>query len=365
REWVEYCNGTGDSTLTEERRRNGSPEPFGIRYWGIGNELWGCGGHLQPTAYAAEVKRYLTFLNHFGVTRIACGPRGTNPFELRRDWTLDFFREYARVQHPSQRPVDGFALHFYTRNPAFGGDLAYSPEEYYASIQETLRMSDLIRETRAGMDAYDPGREIGLVVDEWGAWHPQARGDTGLEQQNTMRDALLAALTLDIFVRNSDIVAMANIAQTVNVLQAMVLTKGERMVVTPSYHVFEMYRRHQAAESVRVIIDAPTVRVGATAGPPAVAGSASLKDGRLFLTLTNAHLEEAADVEVALLGAERPSARGVTGRQLAGGDIHEHNTFERPETVHPVPIAPPWKGDHRATLRLPAHSVSALELQLS
>jgi alpha-N-arabinofuranosidase len=365
REWVEYCNGAGDSTLTAERRQNGSPEPFNVRYWGIGNELWGCGGHLQPAAYAAEVKRYLTFLNHFGITRIACGPRGTNPFELRRDWTLDFFREYAKVQHPSQRPVDGFALHFYTRSPDFGGDLAFSPAEYYKSIQDTMRMDDLIREVRAGMDAYDPGRAIGLVVDEWGTWHPEARGDTGLEQQNTMRDALVAALNLDIFVRNAGVVAMANIAQTVNVLQAMILTKGERMIVTPSYHVFEMYRHHQGAQSVQVLTDSPAATADPAVNPPVVAGSASLKDGRLFLTLTNTHIEQAIDAEIVILGAEHPSVHGARGRQLAGADVHDHNSFDRPEAVVPVQAGPSWKGGDRSTLRLPAHSVSAMELELA
>jgi alpha-N-arabinofuranosidase len=364
-EWVEYCNGVGDSTLTEERLKNGSREPFNVRYWGVGNELWGCGGHLQPGAYAAEVKRYLTFLNHFGIFKIACGPRGTNPFELRRDWTLDFFREYAKVQHPSQRPVDGFALHFYTRSPEAGGDLEFSIAEYYWCIQDTVRMDGLIHEVRAGMDAYDHGRGIALVIDEWGTWHPQARGDTGLEQQNTMRDALVAALNLDIFVRNADVVAMANIAQTVNVLQAMILTDGDRMVLTPSYHVFEMYRHHQAGESMRVLVDSPTAESGTPADPPVVAGSASLKDGRLFLTLTNVHIDQPVDVEVVLLGVDHPSVRRAAGRQLAGTDVHDYNGFDRPESVRPLDVSLSWKGGDRSVLRLPAHSVSALELELA
>lgn len=365
REWVEYCNGTGDSSLTAERRKNGSAEPFNVRYWGIGNELWGCGGHLQPSAYAAETKRYLTFLNHFGIYKIACGPRGTNPFELRRDWTLDFFREYAKVQHPSQRPVDGFSLHFYTRRAEAGGDIAFTEEEYYSCIQDTMRMSDLIREARAGMDAYDPKRGIDLVIDEWGTWYPQANKDNGLEQQNTMRDALVAALNLDIFVRNADIVSMTNIAQTVNVLQAMILTKGERMILTPSYHVFELYRRHQGAASVKVLIDSPIVEAGGASNLPLVAGSASVKDGRLFLTLTNSHADQAVEAEIAILGADRPSVRTGTGRRLSSADVHDCNDFDRPETVGPVDLQPFWKGGDRSTLSLPAHSVSALDLELA
>jgi alpha-N-arabinofuranosidase len=365
REWVEYCNGTGDSTLTAERRRNGSAEPFNIKYWGIGNELWGCGGSLQPTAYAAETKRYLTFLNHFGIYKIACGPRGTNPFDTRRDWTLDFFREYAKVQHPSQRPVDGFSLHFYTRQPEAGGDLEFTEAQYYSCIQDAMRMSNLIHEVRAGMDAYDPARSIGLVIDEWGTWHPQAQKDNGLEQQNTVRDALVAALNLDIFVRNADVVTMTNIAQTVNVLQAMILTKGEKMILTPSYHVFEAYRRHQAAQSVTVHLDSPVAQTGSNSTMPLVSGSASVKDGRLFLTLTNVHLDQAVEVEVVVLGADRPSVRGAKGLQIAGTDVHDYNDFDQPDNVRPLELQPFWKGGDRSALRLPAHSVSALDLELA
>jgi alpha-N-arabinofuranosidase len=365
REWVEYCNGSGNSSLTAERRKNGSPEPFNVKYWGIGNELWGCGGSLQPAAYAAETKRYLTFLNHFGIYKIACGPRGTNPFDTRRDWTLEFFREYAKVQHPSQRPVDGFSLHFYTRQPEAGGDIEFDRNQYYSCIKDTLRIEGLIHELRAGMDAYDPDRGIGLVIDEWGTWYPQANKDNGLEQQNTVRDALVAALNLDIFVRHADVVTMANIAQTVNVLQAMILTKGEKMILTPSYHVFEAYKRHQAGQSVKIIVDSPSAEGGAPTGLPLVSGSASVKDGRLFLTLTNVHADLPVEVELAVLGIERPAVREASGKQIAGADIHDFNDFDRPDAVKPVDIRPFWKGGDRSALSLPAHSVSALELELA
>jgi len=161
------------------------------------------------------------------------------------------------------------------------------------------------------------------------------------------------------------VVAMANIAQTVNVLQAMILTKGERMILTPSYHVFEMYRHHQAGQSVRVLVDSPAAGSGARADPPVVAGSASLKDGRLFLTLTNVHIDQPVDVEVVLLGVDGPSVRRAAGRQLAGTDVHDHNSFDRPDAVKPVNVSLSWKGGDRSAVRLPAHSVSALELELA
>ncbi len=346
REWVEYCNGVGDSTLVEERRKNGSPEPFNVRYWGVGNELWGCGGHLQPAAYAAEVKRYLTFLNHFGIFKIACGPRGTNPFDLRRDWTLDFFREYAKVQHPSQRPVDGFALHFYTRSPEAGGDLGFSPAEYYWSVQDTVRMEGLIREVRAGMDAYDPGRGIALVIDEWGTWHPQARGDTGLEQQNTMRDALVAALNLDIFVRNADVVAMANIAQTVNVLQAMILTKGERMIVTPSYHVFEMYRHHQAGEVRADPGRLADVRLGSPCRS-ARRGRIGVPEGRPAVPHPHQCAHRPGSGRGGRAPGRRPPLRAASGRTAA----------RRRGCPRPQQLRPPGDASGRSTFRCPGKEV--------
>jgi alpha-N-arabinofuranosidase len=215
------------------------------------------------------------------------------------------------------------------------------------------------------MDAYDPARSIGLVIDEWGTWHPQAQKDNGLEQQNTVRDALVAALNLDIFVRNADVVTMTNIAQTVNVLQAMILTKGEKMILTPTYHVFEAYRRHQAAQSVKVLIDSPVAQTGSNSTMPLVSGSASVKDGRLFLTLTNVHLDQAVEVEVVVLGADRPSVRGAKGLQIAGTDVHDYNDFDQPDNVRPLELQPFWKGGDRSALRLPAHSVSALDLELA
>jgi alpha-N-arabinofuranosidase len=204
RDWIEYCNFSGGSTLARERGVNGASGPFKVKYWGIGNELWGCGGYWDPRAYAAEVKRYLTFIHGFSVFTIACGPRGDNLFELRRDWVLEFFEEFERRHHPQFFPIDGFALHFYTRGPRAGGDTNFSHPEYYWMLRRTSEMEDRILQVRAAMDAYDPQRKVGLVIDEWGSWHPQAHKENGLWQENTVRDALVAALNLDIFVRHAE-----------------------------------------------------------------------------------------------------------------------------------------------------------------
>jgi len=367
RDWIEYCNFNGASSLAEERRRNGSPDPFNVKYWGIGNELWGCGGQWQPDTYAAELKRFQTFIYAFSPFTVACGPRGNNPFELRRDWVLKFFREFEQKQHPHNRPVDGFALHFYTRGPEAGGDLDFSENQYYWMLRETLGMEERIKEVRAGMDAYDPSRKIGLIVDEWGTWHPQAQHDTGLEQQNTMRDALVAALNLDIFVRMADQVIMSNIAQTINVLQAMILTKEDLMLLTPTYHVYNMYKHHQGADSLRLLIHGPEIDFpsnGEQYSLPAVAGSASLKDRTVFLSLTNSHAKDKAQLDLSLLSSESIKIKEVSAWELTGSDIHDHNTFENPEVLKSEPVKIGVKDIEKGKITLSAHSVTTIKIDL-
>ncbi len=367
KDWIEYCNFDGDSSLAEERSRNGSSKPFGVKYWGIGNELWGCGGQWEPDAYAAEVKRYQTFIHAHSPFTIACGPRGNNTFELRRDWVLRFFEEFERKQHPRSRPLDAFALHFYTRGPDAGGDLEFSEDQYYWMLRETLGMEERIKQVRAGMDAYDPDRKMGLIIDEWGTWHPQAQHDTGLEQQNTVRDALVAALNLDIFVRRADEVIMTNIAQTINVLQAMILTNEDRMVLTPTYHVYNLYQKHQAGDSLRVLVDSPEISFecgGEKLSLPAVAGSASVKEGSVFLSLTNLHLRESVEVDIFLLSSDGIKIKDVKARELTGKDGHDHNSVGNPNAVTPQASkisAGELKG---GKFSLPPHSVTVLEIAL-
>jgi len=367
KDWIEYCNFDGDSSLAEERARNGSAEPFDVRYWGVGNELWGCGGQWEPDVYAAEVKRYQTFIHAHSPFTIACGPRGNNSFELRRDWVLRFFQEFERKQHPRSRPLDAFALHFYTRGPEAGGDIEFTDDQYYWMLRETLGMEERIKQVRAGMDAYDPERKMGLIIDEWGTWHPQAQHDSGLEQQNTVRDALVAALNLDIFVRRADEVIMTNIAQTINVLQAMILTQEDRMVLAPTYHVYDMYQNHQGGDSLRVLVDSPGIGFGSEGEKlslPAVAGSASAKNGSIFLSLTNIYLRDDVDVRLALLSSNGVSIKAVKAQNLMGGDVHDHNSIENPETVTPRSSKISIDNVKSGKITLSAHSVTTLEIEL-
>lgn len=360
RDWVEYCNFNGDSTWAQERAKNGSPEPFNITYWGVGNENWGCGGNFSPEDYCTEFRRYASFMRGFGknLFLIACGPSGNDV-----EWTDRFFRKLNK-DYWAFNNIHGFAAHYYCGTA--GTATQYSEDEWYVLLDNALKMEDLVIQQRAAMDAWDPQRKIGLIVDEWGTWHPVEPGTNPsfLYQQNTLRDALVAATTLDIFNRHADKVVMSNIAQMVNVLQSMVLTEGERMLVTPTGYVYELYAGHQGAQALRTHLetDCVTVKRGVVAKDSSlavVAGSASIKGNTLLATLTNSHATEEAEVNIQLPGAAVLSA---TARALCG-EIHAHNTFDRPDIVQPAALEAVVT-DHGVRITLPAAAVAAVEITL-
>jgi len=360
REWVEYCNFPGDSTLARQRAADGSPEPLDVNYWGVGNENWGCGGSFSPEDYCSEFRRYATYVRGFGkpLFVVACGP-SSNEIE----WTVRFFRK-LRVDYRDFRNIRGFAAHYYCGTA--GTATEYTVDQWYELIGKGLRMEELVVQQRAAMDAYDPERKVKLIVDEWGTWHPVEKGTRPrfLYQQNTLRDALVAATTLDIFNRHADKVYMANIAQTINVLQAMILTREEAMLLTPTYHVYEMYVPHQGATAVRTVVESDQVSynvAGEGKAIPAVSGSASLAKDTLFVTLTNCQSDAEAKVELDLLGGA--AARGGTARVLSG-EIHAHNTFDAPDAVQPQAAQVQAEGPS-FTLRLPPASVNAFQIQLA
>jgi alpha-N-arabinofuranosidase len=359
REWVEYCNYPGASTLARQRAADGSPEPLNVTYWGVGNENWGCGGSFSPEDYCTEFRRYATFVRGFGqpLYVIACGPP-SNEIE----WTVRFFRK-LRKDYRDFRNIHGFAAHYYCRTA--GTSTEYTVDQWYELIARGLEMEELVVQQRAAMDAYDPERKIGLIVDEWGTWHPPepGRNPRFLYQQNTLRDALVAATTLDIFNRHADKVVMANIAQTINVLQAMILTQEEQMLLTPTYHVYEMYAPHQGGAAVRTVIESDAVSFevdGQVRELSAVSGSASLKDRTLFLTLTNSHAEHETEVTLSLLG---DAVANGGSAQVLTGEIHAHNTFEAPKTIQPASMALEVEG-RDLVLNLPPASVVAVEIGL-
>ena len=367
RNWVEYCNFAGDSTLARERATNGSTEPFGVTYWGVGNENWGCGGNFDPEDYAAEYRRFATYLRDFGdapLYLIACGPRNNDI-----NWTLRFFE---KLQHSWRSRIHAFAAHYYAvphgpqdRKVYIGTATDYSPAQWYYQIYLGLQMERLVVQQRAAMDSFDPDRKIGLIVDEWGTWYPPTEGrrPRHLWQQNTMRDALVAATTLDIFNRHADKVVMGNIAQTINVLQAMILTDGDRMLTTPTYHVYDLYQAHQGGLSLQTKVvteDIAFEMIGDAYQVPTLSGSASLKGNTLTLSVVNTNADSPVEAAVNLTGAK---ANAVSLKVLASDDIHAHNTFDSPDSVRPQAVSIGASGNQWTHVFPPA-SVSVFDVSL-
>ncbi|HEV8604931.1 MAG TPA: alpha-L-arabinofuranosidase C-terminal domain-containing protein [Tepidisphaeraceae bacterium] len=352
RDWVEYCNHSSGSTLSDLRRTNGAEQPFNVQFWGVGNEPWGCGGHFTPEDYAAEYRRFATYLLGFGDTPlhlIAAGPDGND-----LDWTRRFFEKLMSggadtpVHHPST--IHAFAAHYYCGTAGTATD--YTDAQWYELLHKAAKIEDLILQQRALMDQFDPHRRISLIIDEWGAWHPPTpgRNPAFLWQQNTLRDAFVAAITLNIFNRHADKIAMANIAQTLNVLQALLLTENGKLIRTPTYHVYDLYKNHQGARSIRI------------ESASDLSTSASLKNTTLTLTVVNSKIAEPAETQINLHGS---SAILIRQTILTDPDIHAHNTFTEPTRLIPSdPRVLPLRG-HSFPFTFPPQSLTRLEMSLA
>ena len=362
-QWIEYCNApAGTNTLANMRAAAGDRDPFKVRFWGVGNESWGCGGEFTPEEYATEYRRFTAWAPRFGVNLAFIGS-GPNSADL--GWSRRFFTKLLEKGEGQLGRMWGWGLHHYSWNTSRGattdwfkgkGDaVKFSNDEWYELLNESDRMDGLINSHWAVMGELDRRHRVKLVVDEWGAWYREgSEVDPShlLGQQSTMRDALLAALTLDTFHRHADKVAMANIAQLVNCLHSLFLAHEDKFLATPTFDVFEMYGAHVGGESVRAVFSAPRIQYQRVSAPGSIwglAGSASIKDKTLTVTLVNPHVSEPRVVEIAVRGAAAASAEAVvlaapsTGSgqapDVAGGnaDIRAHNTFERPRTVQPKP----------------------------
>lgn len=356
RDWMEYCNFAGDSTLARRRGANGSPQPFNVKYWGVGNENWGCGGNFCPEDYAREYKRFATYLTGFGVDPclIACGPDGNNT-----DWTKRFLKKFSSTPPHFNRRLDAITAHYYcgTAGPSA---TEYNTQQWYELLYKATRMEPLILDQRAALDESEAHRNVGLIIDEWGTWHLPTPGSTKLWQQNTLRDALAAAITLDTFNRHADKVMMANIAQMANVLQAMVLTRGEQMVLTPTYHVFDLYQHHHGATSLRIEIDAPPIAFpmdGQRQSLPGLMGSASVSRDVLTLSIVNPHVDLPAEATIDLRGLK---ARPLRRSQLTADDIAAHNSFDDPTSIRPITVE--MHPDEYSPFTFPPASVTVLQM---
>jgi alpha-N-arabinofuranosidase len=365
RDWVEYCNYPGDSTLARQRAENGAAEPFQVRYWGVGNENWGCGGHFTPEDYGTEYRRFATYLRNWGgqpLTLIACGPNGND-----LDWTRRFFTKLKK-DYGRGPAIHSYAAHYYCGTA--GTATEYTESQWYELLWKAVQMEPLVVQQRALMDAFDPERKIGLIVDEWGTWHPPTPGHNPafLWQQNTVRDALVAALTLDIFNRHADKVVMSNIAQTINVLQALILTEGDKMLTTPTYHVYDLYEPHQGGETLRILFDTPDTEVvvgGITRKLPVLSGSASRRGRQLTMTVVNTSATETIEASIRLCGGAQPTQRKIDWLQYPEGDLHAHNTFEAGAQVTLGGESEPLQTEKRESIyAFPPASVSRLTYTL-
>ncbi|MBU0776594.1 MAG: alpha-N-arabinofuranosidase, partial [Alphaproteobacteria bacterium] len=354
-EWVEYMTSPA-GTLAEERAKNGRKEPWAVPYFGVGNELWGCGGNMRAE-YAADVtRRYATFIK---------APRGTRIMKIAAGANSDDYNWTETMMKMASGQLDALSLHYYTIPGAWpprASSTQFDETGWANTLAEALRIDELITRHSAIMDKYDPAKRIWLAVDEWGTWYADDPGTHPgfLRQQNTLRDALVASIHLDIFARHADRVKMTAIAQMVNVLQAMILTDGSKMALTPTYHVFEMYKPWQDATVLPISIDTPWYHKDKWS-MPAVSGSAVRgKDGKVHVGLSNLDPNQPNSVTVKLDGL---NAANVTGRILTASAINAHNTFDAPDTVKPVAFTGAQVSGGTLSVTLPPKSVVVLELQ--
>jgi len=360
-EWVEYLTRDGDSPAVRQRKANGREEPWKVKYWGLGNETWGCGGNMTAEQYAMDARKYATYCRSYGDNKLYRIAAGAADFNF--GWTETLMKQLShlgckKVENPLYQAI---SVHYYTVAGTWenkGEATVFTDDEYYTTMVKAARTDELLTGHANVMDLYDPKQEIGIVMDEWGTWWNVEPGTNPgfLYQQNTMRDALVASLHFDIFHKHADRLIMANIAQTVNVLQAMILTDpdSKALVLTPTYHVFQMNKGHQDAASLRVDAKGalPSREVG-EATLETVSISASRKDGRLLVSLSNLDAEAAQDFEIDLRGGALGEIESLI---LTSGALQDHNTPETPESVAPRAHDGASVVDGKLRVHLPAHS---------
>lgn len=358
-EWVEYMTFEGESPMANWRRENGRDEPWKLKYFGVGNENWGCGGNMRPEYYADLYRRYQTYVRNYSDNKIYKIAGGANVDDY--NWTEVLMKNAHWL-------MDGLSLHYYTIPGDFwlgkGSALDFEEDEWFITMKKSLHMEELIKKHSTIMDKYDPEKRVGMIIDEWGTWFDVEPGTNPgfLYQQNSIRDALVAGVHFNIFHKHSDRVQMTNIAQTVNVLQAMVLTEGDKMILTPTYHVFEMFKVHQDAQLLAVDTlvneyeykDEKLPQVSVSASKNAV--------GKVHISLCNIdHKNEAQlDLDIRGLGL---SAANVSGRILAADTMNAHNTFEEPENVKPVAFDQVDVTENKMSVKLPPMSVVVLAIE--
>lgn len=364
-EWLEYMTAAAPTALAKERAANGHPEPYKVGFLGIGNESWDCGGAMTPDYYVSLMKVYSRFVLNMNpaqrdkdqMLKIAVGP-GTPDTE----WTEAVMNAWKK--HTWAWDINGVSLHWYTVPngwPPSTKSEGFGLDDYAKSLKSTLFMDEFLRKQEAVMDKYDPEKKVAISVDEWGAWHAPLSGSNPafLVQQNSIRDAVLASLNLNIFARHADRVRMANIAQMINVLQAMILTDKEKFVLTPTYYLFKMYVPFQDATTIPVAFEAGVYTHGSVTLPRTDAIAAKSADGKLWLEITNLDAENPAAIDAEVNGMTAKSARAET---LTGAAVDSINAFDSPKAVVPKPATVKIQNG-RLSLTVEPRSVTVVSIE--
>lgn len=356
-EWLEYMTSDTKSSLAELRRKNGRKAPYKVAYFGIGNEAWGCGGNMKPEYYANLYNHYATFLKTPPDARPKMIASGGNDNDTK--WTEVLSKEAARG-------TDGISFHYYTLPTGVwekkGAATGFPESEWFSTMQQTLRMDQHIKQNVAILDKNDPEKKIGFYVDEWGTWYDVEPGTNPgfLFQRNTLRDAVVAALNFNIFHAHAERVRMTNIAQMVNVLQAMIITDKEKMLLTPTYHAYKMYIPFQDATSLPVAVDNDVAYSSNGKGVPGISATAArAKDGKVYIALVNTHPTRASDVTLNVAGL---TVGGVAGQVLTADAMDAHNTFEKPQAIKPAPFSARAQ-DGKLTIKVPAKAVMVFAVE--
>lgn len=355
-EWEQYVNNAnGSSYLTDLRKENGRETPWNVKYWGIGNESWDCGGNMTADYYSNLYKRYARAMTSYGnsekLFRIAVGP-GWDDYA----WTETVMKNIPL------KTIEGLSIHHYS---VFdwshkGSSYEFSTEEYFRTMKRAWFMDEFITKNSEVMDQYDPEKKVALVVDEWGGWYDIIPGESALYQQNTMRDAMIAGMTLNIFNNHAERVRMANLAQTVNVLQAVILTKDSKMILTPTYHVMKMYGVHQDATLIPVEFQPPLYEYNGESVPAISIAASKDEQGKTHISIVNIDAEKTNEL---VLDIEGLNIKTVMGTILKSAKLQDHNTFENPNLIRPIDFKDFKLKNGKLTLKLPPFSVVVLEAE--
>ncbi|GAA5520133.1 alpha-N-arabinofuranosidase [Aliifodinibius salicampi] len=355
--WIEYMTFDGNSTLANLRRENGQEEAWEVKFWGIGNESWGCGGNMQPDYYADLFRRYATFAKDYS---------GNELYKIASGFSNENYGWTETVVEEAGAHMDAISLHYYTLPTGDWGNKGpskdFGEDMYFSTLKRGLRMDEFVTQHSNRLDKFDPEKRITLAVDEWGVWTDPLEGTNPgfLQQQNSIRDALVASTTLDILNKHSDRVRIGNIAQTVNVLQAMVLTDGEQMLKTPTYHVFDFYTVHHNTKLLPLHLDAEQYEYEGENIPSISATASKSDDGTVNLTVTNLHASETKEVTADIRGVDLSSVSNA--RLLTGDAVDAINTFDNPDNVSPTDFNDYTLDGNNLTLRIPSKSVIVLRI---